>query len=107
MGLGGEDGEPQVEGSNEDNSAEQSLFRDSLLEYNVLDEKQRKREQSQQEPRIEVESKVANVKGPRLDTIDVRAPAATAEDVVEDNVERYNCEFAIEYGINPYLEDLG
>lgn len=46
--------------------------------------------QSQEEPEIEVQGKVADVEVPWLNTVDVRTPASATEYVVLDNVPWYD-----------------
>lgn len=96
MGLKSENAEPQVEWADEDDSPEEALLGDDFLADCVLKHNERKRTQCEKEPGIEIQGKVANIEVPWLNTIDVRAFATSAEDIVKNDVEWYGDSFLVE-----------
>jgi hypothetical protein len=70
----------------------------------VLNQEQWECSKGQEEPNVEVECEVTNVKVPWLYAVDIRSTAASTEDVVKNDVEGHACKFSVEERVKGCLD---
>lgn len=105
MWLSGEDGKPHVEWGNEDNGSKSRLESMSRGRKKLLKQEERQGCHSQNEPDVEVEHQVLEVKGPRLGAIQI-GTTCLGEDVVLDDVPADDSDLFVEEEVNDEVEEL-
>ncbi len=108
VGLQGEDGEPHVEGREEDEGAQARLegLAGGAAGEDFLQQEERQGDKGEDEPDVEVEEEVLEVEVPRLSAVQVGA-ASGGEDVVLDDVPRDNLDLFVEKGVDGRVGGLG
>jgi len=106
--LAGEDGEPEVEGGEEDEGAQAGLEGGAggVAGGKLLEEEEREGEEGEEEPDVKVEEEVLEVEGPGLRAVEVGA-AGGGEDVVLDDVPGDDLDLFVKEGVYGCVEGLG
>ena len=107
VGLEGEDGEPEVEGGEEDEGAQAGLEvgAGGVAGAELFEGEEGEGGEGEEEPDVEVEEEVLEVEGPGLGAVEVGA-AGVGEDVVFDDVPGDDFDFFVEEGVDGCVEGL-
>lgn len=106
VGLEGEDGQPKVEGGDEDEEAQARADVVGGGGGDLSEEEEGEAEQGEDEPDVEVEEQVTEVERPGLGPVEV-GTAGVSEDVVLDNVPGDDLELPVEESVDARVDKLG
>jgi hypothetical protein len=104
--LNREDTKPHIERRDKSDGAHESLNRGALRAEDGLHKEERSRQYCENKPNVKVQQKISNVESPRFGTKDLGASSLTTENVVCDNVPRYQGNLVEESVVDRYLKGL-
>lgn len=105
MRLSGEDGEPHIERGNKDDCSKARLEALIRRREDLLEHKQWQRKNCQNEPDVEVEGQIPEIKVPRLSAVQLWA-SSRRENVVFDDVPGYHDNLFIEEDVEEKISAL-